>query len=198
MTIRALPQGTAGFVEAILKEAFRNGGAFESIKPDPCRIEVIIREDPSVPGGWAISASGQSAPPVGSKDGAPGNFEERCTDWLLSGDTGISSKVMFHVLSGRKGGDTRGWFNWPHDPSDFGRCFRMLAKFPEWRGRIGEVSAACPGWGPMIAAWDELESLWHEEIHRLDGNAPKLYARMKALGDLCSEAEKAADEKKPS
>lgn len=192
MTIRALPEGTAGFVEAIVKEAFQASGPFASIKLDPCKIELIIREDPAVPGGWAISAKGMPYPAVGQP--GMGELEDRLIDWLTSGDTGTSSKVIFHVLSGRRG-DTKGWYSWPHDPSDFGRCFRLLVRFPEWRGRLGEVAKACRGWAPMIAAWDELEALWNEESGNKDGMAPKLYARMKVLGDLCTEAEKAADGK---
>ena len=49
----------------------------------------------------------------------------------------------------------------PHDPADFGRCRRLLALFPEWRARLGEVATAHPDtkWPALVARWTELEAL---------------------------------------
>lgn len=41
-------------------------------------------------------------------------------EWLLSGDTGISSKTICAVMTGNKKADSFGP-DVPHDPSDFGR-----------------------------------------------------------------------------
>lgn len=100
-------------------------------------------------------------------------------EWLLSGDTGISSYTICAVMTGSKmkGPDV------PHDPSDFGRCYRLLQNFPEWRARLPEVAAAYPIWGPMVAAWDELTALYEEEKQNKSGKAPELYERMRALVD---------------
>lgn len=103
-------------------------------------------------------------------------------EWLLSGDTGISSKTILSVMTGSAmSGPFRP--DIPYDPSDFGRCYRLLQKFPEWRERLPEVAATYPIWGPMVAAWDELTKLYEQELENEDGKAPMLYARMKTLVD---------------
>lgn len=103
-------------------------------------------------------------------------------EWLLSGDTGISSKTICAVMTGSKKADSFGP-DVPHDPSDFGRCYRLLQNFPEWRARLPEVAAAYPIWGPMVAAWDELTALYEQEKQNKSGMAPKLYERMRTLID---------------
>lgn len=110
------------------------------------------------------------------------------SDWLLSGDTGLSSLTIWatftgqwqHLRWGRKSASK------PQDADDFGRCYRLLRRYPEWRARLHEVVPHCPGFAPLVAAWDELTSLYEKE-GRLDpqGRAtrdcPKLYARMREL-----------------
>lgn len=80
-------------------------------------------------------------------------------EWLLSGDTGISSKTICAVMTGSNIGHP----DIPYDASDFGRCYRLLKHFPEWRARLHEVSSAYPIWGPMVEAWDELSNLYQKE-----------------------------------
>lgn len=98
-------------------------------------------------------------------------------EWLLSGDTGISSETICAVMTGsqmtgRFGPDI------PYDPGDFGRCYRLLDHFPEWRKRLPEVAEKYPIWGPMVDAWDELTTLYEAEKNNTHGRAPKLYERM--------------------
>ena len=104
-------------------------------------------------------------------------------DWLLNGNTGVSSKTICAVMNGC----TYNYADVPHDPSDFERCYQLLALFPEWRARLHEVADQFPIWGPMIAAWDELTALYEEE-RKLGPSAPKLYARMRQLVDECRSA----------
>lgn len=101
-------------------------------------------------------------------------------EWLLGGDTGISSKTICAVMTGS---EMKGGFppDIPYDPGDFGRCYRLLIHFPEWRNRLPEVAAKHPKWGPMVQAWDELTALYEEEIQNKDGRASKLYERMQEL-----------------
>lgn len=110
-------------------------------------------------------------------------FEFKTPDeWLDSWDTGISSKSIFWVMTGRNPGfgygDT-GSPDVPHDPTDFGRCHRLLKAFPEWRGRLGEVSKRFTSWETLVSRWDDLEALYEEEFPT--GSAPKLYALMQSL-----------------
>lgn len=116
---------------------------------------------------------------------AKGDVEK---EWFRGHETGISSKTIFSVLasgptrlaaeaalSSHWGGDV------PHDPSDFGRCYRLLEKFPEWKDRLGEVAAKYPKYGPMVREWDQLTILWKQEAPT--GRCPKLFDLIQKLED---------------
>ena len=97
--------------------------------------------------------------------------------WLTNGDTGTSSLTIWHVMMGRP--LARGNANPPWDPSDFGRCSRLLAVMPSWRARLGEVAEQYPRWKGLVEHWAELEALYEQELPT--GRCPMLYARMKVL-----------------
>lgn len=99
--------------------------------------------------------------------------------WLTNGDTGISSETIWSVLMNRRIAKPHWHADVPHDPADFGRCYRLLKVMPSWRARLPEVAEKYPKWAPLVAAWDELTALYEEE--EPSGMAPKLYARMKEL-----------------
>ena len=67
----------------------------------------------------------------------------------------------------------------PGDPDDFGRCHRLLVLIPEWRERLREVAAAYPRWRGLVENWDELTSLYLEELPTR--HAPRCYKRMQEL-----------------
>jgi hypothetical protein len=94
--------------------------------------------------------------------------------WLAGPDTGMSSIALCKKLGG-----ARGTNHHPYDGSDFGRCHRLLHAIPGWRARIGEAASISPTWARLVAVWDELETLYLEELP--SGRCPKLYARMKGL-----------------
>ncbi len=98
--------------------------------------------------------------------------------WLAGPDTGISSRAIVHALTGRGHTDTFGWRP-PSDPSDFGRCHRLLTRFPELRARLGDLAAKLPDWAPFVREWDRMTALYERE--RPTGNAPELYALMRGL-----------------
>jgi hypothetical protein len=83
-------------------------------------------------------------------------------DWLRSGDTGTSSLTILATFTGNwqvlHGGEGAP----PCDADDFGRCFRLLERYPQWRERIGEVSAKCPRFSPLVPIWSELETLYKD------------------------------------
>lgn len=132
-------------------------------------------------------------------------------DWIISGDTGISSEAIWCVMMGATP-SRRAHHNIPRDPSDFGRCHRLLERIPEWRERMGEVPRVFPMWGPLVAAWDELTELYvaYLTAERKHGRGPpypssqrhtrlrkayeehptnvayrRMYDRMKSLEDEC-------------
>lgn len=122
-------------------------------------------------------------PACGSRKVLVGEFpkptnEGDLVDWLTNGDTGISSLTIYHVITGRR----VDWTGWPADPSDFGRCYRLLKIMPSWRARLTEVATRYPKtpWTNLIASWDDVQALYEEELPA--GTAPKCYALMKELG----------------
>jgi len=110
-------------------------------------------------------------------------------EWILSNDAGISSKTIWAVMMGvvASPGQRCGFasqpasfaYNIPLDPSDFGRCFRLLDLFPEWRSGMARMGEVFPKWKPMADRWDELEQLYKEE--RPSGTCPRLYDLMREL-----------------
>lgn len=95
--------------------------------------------------------------------------------WWRGPDTGRSSKTLCVKLSAVAAYTD---VDAPSDPSDFGRCYRFLKAFPQYRPRVSEMWDV-PGWAGLAAAWDELEKLYEEELP--SGQAPKLWARMREL-----------------
>jgi len=89
-------------------------------------------------------------------------------EWLMSGDTGLSSMTIFAVMTARP------YYRacTPFDSSDFGRCYRLLARFPEWRDRLPEVAVAHRNWEGLVREWDELETLY-------ESNSPMFWATLK-------------------
>lgn len=101
-------------------------------------------------------------------------------EWMLSNDTGISSKTICAVMT-NSNPRANFWAGFPHDPADFGRCYRLLKLFPEWRGRLPEVAERFPEWSKLVIAWDELTDTYENELNNADGRLPILYRRMQEL-----------------
>ena len=62
------------------------------------------------------------------------------------------------------GGPPPRCFDVPHDPSDFGRCYRLLQLAPEWTARLEEVAQAYPAWEPFVREWDKLTAMYEQLI----------------------------------
>lgn len=98
--------------------------------------------------------------------------------WVNNGDTGTSSLTIWSVMMGRPSQRA----DIPYDPSDFGRCYRLLCIMPSWRSRLAEVATAHPKWRPFVDSWDELTALY--EAEEPSGRCPKLYERMQELREV--------------
>ena len=114
--------------------------------------------------------------------GSPENLEawhkelKKNKDWLKQGDTGISSLTIYSVMTGE---DVLGSFgpDVPHDPSDFGRCYRLLKLHPEWVARLPELAQKYPAWTALVREWPRMTELYErdletgksEELHELMG-----------------------------
>jgi hypothetical protein len=105
-------------------------------------------------------------------------------EWISGSDTGASSTALWRHMMGMDPSSDCWGIAYPHDPDDFGRCYRLLLRVPAWRLRIGEM-AQYAGWSALAPKWDELTALWEAEagggLHRRSGSAPKLYAAMREL-----------------
>jgi len=124
---------------------------------------------------WYVGALHANCQDTGRVDPVPTST----LDWIQGDDTGTSSKaIYYHMTTGRAKRET-GFGNYPYDPSDFGRCYRLLQLAPEWRARLPEMAAYGKQWAALAAAWDTLTELYEKELP--NGTAPKLYDKMKEL-----------------
>jgi hypothetical protein len=82
--------------------------------------------------------------------------------WIIEGDVGTSSRTIWAVMTGIVKGKSRCGIHYdtPKDPDDFSRCYKLITLFPQWRGRLEEVSDIFPKWIPFIREWDKLENLY--------------------------------------
>lgn len=121
----------------------------------------------------------------------------RAIRWVGSGDTGVSSEAIWSMMMGAEPSREWGYSNYPHDPDDFGRCYRLLELMPEWRLQLDKMRALSPEWSALVDAWPELEQLWREEGDGT-GRPPfgtrmhRLFTRMQAVFDAVREKKKAA------
>lgn len=104
-----------------------------------------------------------------------GDLEKRARDWISGGDTGLSSETLWNFFIGNRGFRS----TTPLDPDDFGRCYRLLKKFPEWKERLGEVAIALPEWKALINVWPEMEQIYERDLS--SGRSPELYQLMQKL-----------------
>ena len=80
--------------------------------------------------------------------------------WLRGTDTGSSSITIFYVMIHHENAAKMVRGDIPLDADDFGRCYRLLNRFPEWRARLPEVAKAFPKWKKIVEAWSEMEELF--------------------------------------
>ena len=108
---------------------------------------------------------------------------ERANKWIMSNDTGISSKTIWGVMMGSitNSKDTVNEFfcSIPADPSDFGRCYRLLLLIPEWKTDLQKVADIFPKWQPLIDNWEKCEQLYLRDLPT--GVCGELYDFMKEI-----------------
>lgn len=104
---------------------------------------------------------------------------ERANRWVVGEDTGSSSIAIWAHMQGVGDEADAGW---PSDPSDLGRCLRLLALIPEWKPRLGEMAVYGKQWKALLERWAELEASMDDEVGidwRKGNKAPRTYALMK-------------------
>lgn len=100
-------------------------------------------------------------------------------EWIDSRDTGISSAAIWSVMMNTR--SPYGRYDHPHDPDDFGRCYRLLELFPEWKSRLTEVSTRFPFWAPFIRDWSTLCEAYEREIETPRREPLSLYRLLRSL-----------------
>jgi hypothetical protein len=107
-------------------------------------------------------------------------LKEHLLKWLAGRDTGLSSRFILAYMERDTTVSAMDGFeiNYPHDPSDLGRCIRLMDIEPTYRTRIMEMAHLCPEWAAMASHWSELEALYREELAEDTGRAERTYYRM--------------------
>lgn len=101
------------------------------------------------------------------------------TEWLNCDETGQASLYMASRLMAGTTEIGIARYAHPLDPSDFGRCVKMLDAVPGVRPSLQNMASCSAHWKELVENWAELETLYREEYPT--GEAPKLYARMQEL-----------------
>lgn len=109
-------------------------------------------------------------------------LKEKILDWMVTGETGISSKTIACHLAGLP----RPQFSChPLDPADFNRCLLLLKAVPELRPLLPRMSELSEVWASLVERWDEVEHSFVNEVgwnwsngHR----AQRTYDLMKRIG----------------
>ena len=96
--------------------------------------------------------------------------------WLVSNDTGRSSKTMACIALGATG---KLRTDAPYDPSDFGRCLRLVEVVPELRTCFGQIAEIEPRFAGILENWDALEAIFRRDLPT--GTSSELYDRIKKL-----------------
>ncbi|HEX7906796.1 MAG TPA: hypothetical protein VF534_01705 [Paraburkholderia sp.] len=101
-------------------------------------------------------------------------------NWLINGDTGISSQTMAAIALGATNLSSSGWnVDAPHDPSDFGRCYRLVQKVPEIREHFPRIAKKVKAFAGILREWDALVRIYERDKPK--GESPELYNRIKDL-----------------
>lgn len=85
---------------------------------------------------------------------------QKAVEWLVGGDTGISSKTMCAALfgAGPKYSDM------PHDADDFGRCLRFIRFMPDGtKDIVFKKISDKPEWVEIGKRWDEMVDLYDQK-----------------------------------
>lgn len=113
----------------------------------------------------------------------PGDYKEPKAAtpqaWLKGRDTGISSCTIYAVMTNTP--TPMSCYDVPHDPDDFGRCYRLLKLFPDWKARLPEVAQQFPIWAPLVREWDTLTAMYEAELASKDPAHPTYYFIQKLI-----------------
>jgi hypothetical protein len=87
--------------------------------------------------------------------------EERAYWWMLNGEVGMSSKTIWSVMMGM-GISKR---DYPHDPGDFSRCYKLLEAIPEWKSQLNRLKPVSKQWSNLVENWDRLTEMYEQNVN---------------------------------
>jgi hypothetical protein len=106
-------------------------------------------------------------------------------EWIIGNDTGISSKNIWTVATGLPLYDMPYYYRGmtPADPSDFGRCYRLLKCFKNPDEVMAKVAERFPNWKPLVREWKTLTQMYETAVSSPEGRAPEMYNLMQKLNE---------------
>lgn len=113
----------------------------------------------------------------------------RLIEWLFADDTGVSSKSMAAIALGVPKRDCFG-YSAPHDPADFGRCYRLVLAVPEIIDAFPAIARRIPKFAGILKNWGELCALYERD--KTTGRSDDLYDRIQELRGEAPRARRAA------
>jgi hypothetical protein len=84
-------------------------------------------------------------------------IQRRVLEWVLNGETGVSSEAIACAMLGIPRDVTS--HHAPSDADDFDCCHELLELIPEWRPILSKVARVYPDWKPFIDRWPEMTKL---------------------------------------
>lgn len=80
--------------------------------------------------------------------------------WLFGKDIGASSEA----LAAEYFGIEMEHYSHPRDPSDLGRCLRLIALVPEIRACVDSLAKKSDEWKALAPIWDKLANTMEKEV----------------------------------
>ena len=128
------------------------GGEFELKMPMPVTVvsektkafEMLHKDCPKT---WVEPEADQSK-----------NTYEKAMWGMGNGEKGQSSKTMWNCFMGNK--NFR--INYPSDPDDFSRCYKLLKAVPEWKNEMHKLKDLSPAWSNLVDNWDKLVEMFEQ------------------------------------
>lgn len=100
---------------------------------------------------------------------------KRVVEWSLGDDVGLSSADIVRTALKLDSINDREP-HYPKDPSDFGRCYRLLNKFPEFMPALEELAEKSHVWKHMFHNWGRMTDIYLRDVET--GASAQLYSLM--------------------
>lgn len=133
--------------------------------------------------------------PATNRPDPSSGLAHRIANWLLRGESSVSSKFMAGVALNGAGYRSKWQQTAPHDAAEFGRCVQLLQAVPEVRDCFHVLRDVNAVWRLYVDRWEDLTALWRV------GDMNRTNERLKELrrgGSAERETRSAEPEKNPT